>query len=60
MLDVHAAVFGAAVQRGDGLAGVEQPGRIEGTLERKERGTLGLGELHAHRCDSGNNALWVS
>src|ERR1700744_1278585 len=50
-LDVHAAVLGAAVQRGDHLARIEQALRIERGLQREHLRTLGLGELHAHRVE---------
>src|ERR1700756_4873723 len=47
-LDVHAAVFGAARQRRDDLAGIEQALRIERRLQCEHLRTLALGELHAH------------
>ena len=50
-MNVHLAVFGAARRGRDALARIEQPGLVEGTLDRKERGTFFGRELHAHRID---------
>src|SRR5690606_8955535 len=37
LVDAHCAVFCAAVQRGDGLAGIEQPRRVEAALDAVEQ-----------------------
>src|SRR5471030_1711218 len=50
-LDVHAAVLGAARQRGYDLARVQQPMRVEGRLQCQHLRALGLRELHAHRIE---------
>src|SRR5471032_2598172 len=50
-LDVHAPVLGAARQRGDDLARVEQPLRVEGRLQCQHLRALGFRELHAHRIE---------
>src|SRR5690349_5432097 len=47
-VDVHAAPLGAALERGHGLARVQDAGRIEGALHRVEGLDLGRAELHAH------------
>src|SRR6185437_2399738 len=49
--DVHLSVLRAAPQRGDGLAGVEQPIRVECLLDAEERRSLLRRELHAHGVD---------
>ena len=48
-LDVHLPVLGAAHQRRDDLARIEQAGRIEGPLDGAHPLALGRRELHAHR-----------
>ena len=50
-MNVHAAPFGAAMQLGYGLAGVEQPARIECGLHFVEACEFGRGELAAHLPD---------
>src|SRR5450432_645321 len=50
-VDVHGPELGAASQGRDGLAGIEQAGRIEGGLDGGEGLYLGLAELHAHLID---------
>src|SRR5215472_863156 len=45
---VHPAVLGAACQRRDEFARVEQPLRVERFLHREERCALARRELHAH------------
>lgn len=47
----HLAVFGAAVQRGNHLAGVEQAFGVEGALDAKHLFALGGAELHAHAVE---------
>src|SRR5882724_1820161 len=47
----HAAELGAAVQRRDVLAGMEQALGIEGALDALEALDLGRAELHAHLVD---------
>ena len=44
----HLAVFGAAVQGGDDLAGVEQTLAVKGALDAKHLLVLFCAELHAH------------
>src|SRR5512143_3123640 len=51
LLDMHAAVLGAAVQRGDHLARVQRARRVEGRLDALHQRTLLLAELHAHRTE---------
>ena len=48
-LHVHLAVLGAAVQRRDHLAGIQQFLGVEGALERQHLLAFGRSELHAHR-----------
>ena len=48
---VQAAEFGAAVQRGHALAGVEQVVRVEGGLDGVELGEFSRLKLHAHLVD---------
>ena len=45
------AIFGAARAGRDPLVGIEQPGRIEGALDREERVALLRRELYAHRIE---------
>src|SRR6218665_1493023 len=47
----HFSVFGAAVQCGDHLAGVEQSCRVECVLEAEHLRALLPAELHAHAVE---------
>src|SRR5690349_9757991 len=48
VVDVHAAPFGAALERRHRLAGIEDAVGIERRLHSVERGELRSAELHAH------------
>src|SRR4029450_417386 len=48
VMDVHLAEFGAAMESGDALAGIEQGVRVESGLDCKEALELAGAELHAH------------
>src|SRR5579859_4591116 len=45
---VLTAVLRAARQGRNGLAGIEESGRVEGLLDGEERGAFGRRELHTH------------
>ena len=47
----HLSVFGAAVQRRDHLARIEQARAVERTLDATHLLQLGGAELHAHRIE---------
>ena len=51
MMNMHRAEFRAALQRGYGLAGIEQAGRIERSLDRVKLAQLGALKLHTHLID---------
>src|SRR5581483_3509558 len=45
---MHFSVLGTTRESWNGLAGIEQSGRIESRLHGEECGALAVGELHAH------------
>ncbi len=48
---MHGAEFGAAMQRRDGFAGIQQAFCVEGLFQRMKLGQFGAGKLQAHVID---------